>query len=119
MKNIAMIVRKPPYGDISAAEAVRHAMGAASDEIGVELVLLDGGVLLAKKGQQDAGGFMNLENAIGDAVELGVNIYADSESLTRHHLKTEDVADGVKITGWPEIAGLIGQTGRADQTMIF
>ncbi|MBI5140858.1 MAG: DsrE family protein [Nitrospirae bacterium] len=116
MKTIAMIVRKPPYGDINAAEAVRHAMGAASDEIGVNLILLDGGVFLARKGQQDTDGFMNLENAIGDAVELGVNVYADSESLAKRHVAPDCVASGVKITGWPEIAALIGQAG---QTMIF
>ena len=30
MSKIAMILRKAPYGDINAAEAVRHAMGGAS-----------------------------------------------------------------------------------------
>jgi len=51
MENIAMIVRKAPYGDINAAEAVRHALGAAADDIKTSLILLDSGVLLAKKGK--------------------------------------------------------------------
>lgn len=46
MSKIAMILRRSPYGDINAAEAVRHAMGGAADELAVSLVLVDGGVLL-------------------------------------------------------------------------
>ena len=51
MGNIAMILKRSPYGDINAAEAVRHALGAVSFEMSVDLILLDGGVLLAKKGR--------------------------------------------------------------------
>ncbi len=61
MGNVAMILKRSPYGDINAAEAVRHALGAVSFEMSVDLILMDGGVLLAKKGQDDAGtGFTNL-----------------------------------------------------------
>ena len=44
MSKIAMILRRAPYGDINAAEAVRHALGAVSDDIEVSLILVDGGV---------------------------------------------------------------------------
>lgn len=49
MEKIAMILRKPPYGDINAAEAVRHALGAVSGDIAVSLILVDGGVTLQEK----------------------------------------------------------------------
>ena len=55
MAAIAMILKRSPYGDINAAEAVRHALGAVTGELNVDLILVDGGVLLAKKGQDDTG----------------------------------------------------------------
>jgi sulfur relay (sulfurtransferase) DsrF/TusC family protein len=51
--------------DINSAEAVRHALGAVSGELSVDLTLVDGGVLLAKKGQDDTEtGLTNLEGAL-------------------------------------------------------
>jgi hypothetical protein len=73
MANVAMILKRSPYGDINAAEAVRHALGAVSFEISVNLILVDGGVLLAKKGQDDSGtGFTNLEATLKDCLDMGV-----------------------------------------------
>lgn len=63
MSKIAMILRKAPYGDINAAEAVRHAMGGAADELSVSLVLVDSGVLLARKGQDDTGQVLQILKA--------------------------------------------------------
>ena len=41
MESIAMVLRKPPYGDINAAEAVRHALGAFNNEEKVSLIMVD------------------------------------------------------------------------------
>jgi predicted peroxiredoxin len=117
MGNIAMILKKAPYGDINAAEAVRHAMGAAADERSVDLILVDGGVLLARKGQDEEGsGFTNLEAALKDCIDLGVDVYADRASLREQHMESADVVDGVKVASSAEIAGL---TQEAKITMIF
>jgi len=43
MSNVAMILKRSPYGDINAAEAVRHALGAVSFEMTVDLILVDAG----------------------------------------------------------------------------
>lgn len=117
MGHIAMILRKPPYGDINAAEAVRHALGAVSGDWSVSLILVDGGVLLAKKGQDDTGtGFTNLESTLKDCVEMGVDVYADHLSLALQSVKKEELPDGVRVTSESDIASLLKQ---ADQTMIF
>jgi predicted peroxiredoxin len=117
MGKIAMILRKPPYGDINAAEAVRHALGAASGDIEVSLVLVDGGVLLSRKGQDDTGtGFTNLESTLKDCVEMGVEVFADNLSLIDHGLKKEDIIEGVEIAGESDIAALLKE---ADTSMIF
>jgi tRNA 2-thiouridine synthesizing protein D len=117
MGKIAMILRKPPYGDINAAEAVRHALGAMSGDIAVSLILVDGGVQLAKKGQDDTGtGFTNLEATLKDCAEMGVEVFVDSLSLIEQDLKKEDIVEGVEVVSESAIAAVLIQ---ADSTMIF
>ena len=117
MAAIAMILKRSPYGDINAAEAVRHALGAVSFEMGVDLILADGGVLLAKKGQDDRGtGFTNLESTLQDCLDMGVSVYADTASLKAQRVAPNDLVEHVKIVGSKEIAGLLKE---AKATMIF
>ena len=117
MGNVAMILKRSPYGDINAAEAVRHALGAVSFEMGVDLILVAGGVLLAKKGQDDTGtGFTNLESALKDCVDMGVSVYADIASLKAQGVASNDLVENVKLVGAREIAGLMKD---ARSTMIF
>ena len=117
MSKIAMILRKAPYGDINAAEAVRHAMGGAADELSVSLVLVDSGVLLARKGQDDTGtGFTNLEGVLKDCIDMGVEVYADKTSVREQHLEMADILNGVKVVNGAEIAEAVKE---AKTTMIF
>lgn len=117
MGKIAMILRKPPYGDINAAEAVRHALGGASDDLPVDLILVDGGVLLAKKGQDEAGtGFTNLGSVLKDCLDMGVAVSADELSLRDHHMEGADMLEGVRIATGTEIARMVRE---ASSTVIF
>lgn len=117
MNKVAMILRKAPYGDINAAEAIRHSLGGVADGLNIVLLLVDGGVLTAKKGQSEVGtGFTNLETALKDCLEMGVEVYADKSSLKEQYLDLEDLIDGVKVVNSHEIAGIIKES---DVTMIF
>jgi tRNA 2-thiouridine synthesizing protein D len=117
MSNVVMILKRSPYGDINAAEAVRHALGAMTFEMSADLILVDGGVLLAKKGQDDTGtGFTNLESTLKDCLEMGVSVYADVASLRAHRVADHDLVETVKQVGTKEIVGLIKE---ANTTMIF
>jgi predicted peroxiredoxin len=117
MAAVAMILKRSPYGDINAAEAVRHALGAVSFEMSVDLILVDGGVLLAKKGQDDTGtGFTNLESTLKDCLEMGVSVYADIVSLKTQRIAAHDLVESVKLVGGKEIAGMLKE---AKATMIF
>ena len=117
MENIAMVVRKAPYGDISAAEAVRHALGAVADDLKTSLILLDSGVLLAKK-KQNVGstGFTNLGSTLMACIEMGAEVYADKESLTDCSLDPADLVEGIKVVEAAEITRLIKE---AKTTFIF
>ncbi len=117
MGKIAMILRRAPYGDINAAEAVRHAMGGVADDLEIDMILVDGGVFLAKKGQDDTGtGFTNLEGSLKDCIDMGVNVYADKASVREQNLEQSDLVDGVRMINATEMAGLVQE---AKTTMIF
>jgi uncharacterized protein involved in oxidation of intracellular sulfur len=117
MGNVAMILKRSPYGDINAAEAVRHALGAASGELSVDLILMDGGVMLAKKGQDDSGtGFTNLGDTLKDCLDMGIPVYADDVSMKMQCVGPEDLVEGIKVVSSKEIAGLVKE---AKTTMLF
>ncbi len=117
MGDIAMILKRSPYGDINAAEAVRHALGGVAGELDVDLILVEGGVFLAKKGQDDRGtGFTNLEGALRDCIDMGVKVYADKASIREQQLDSADIIDGVKVANAMQVAELIHN---AKTTMIF
>ncbi len=117
MKKIAIILRKPPYGDINAAEAVRHALGAVSDELEVALVMFDGGVHTGRKNQNAEGTEVtNLGAVIKDCIDMGVSVYAEKASLRNEVLDEKDVIEGIKVVNGTELAGIIKE---ADSTLIF
>ncbi len=117
MEHIAMILRKPPYGDISAAEAVRHALGGVSGEFKVSLIMTDGGVLLSKKGQDETGtGFTNLGAALQDCIDMDVEVFVEQFSLMENKISDVDIIEGVKVASMDEIAQILK---KADSTMIF
>jgi sulfur relay (sulfurtransferase) DsrF/TusC family protein len=97
MDNLLVILRKPPYGVINAAEAVRHAGGASSADYKATLYLIDSGVYTAKK-NQDTGstGFTGL----GESLKLlseEMDIYANKDSLKEYNLNENDLIEDVKI----------------------
>lgn len=114
---VAMMLTKPPYGNVHAAEAVRHAMGALAEQINVSLLLVDGGVLLSKKGQQGAeSGYTNLGESVGDLIDMGGEIFIDKSSVREFGLDAGDLIDNVKIVSSHEISDVVST---ADKTMIF
>lgn len=114
MKKAAIILRKPPYGDINASEAIRHAMGSISEEIETFIILIDGGVLLAKKGQSETGtGFTNLETALMDSIDMGAQVYADMSSVKEHDIDPSEIVQGVRLANGHEVADIIQQAKAA------
>jgi sulfur relay (sulfurtransferase) DsrF/TusC family protein len=97
MDSLLVILRKPPYGVIDAAEAVRHAGAASGFDYKATLYLIDGGVYAAKKNQEAGNsGFTGL----GESLELlseEMDIYACKNSLVECGLKEDDLIEGVTV----------------------
>ncbi|HTZ17198.1 MAG TPA: DsrE family protein [Dissulfurispiraceae bacterium] len=117
MGSICIILRRPPYGTVDAAEAIRHALGGVTEEMGTQLLLVDGGVNAARNGQDPAStGYASIEEGIRDCIDMGVEVSVDGESLKAAGMGPQDLIDGAKILDGPEIAAIIKDAGT---TMIF
>ena len=117
MNSISIISRRPPYGTADASEAVRHALGGVTDDMAVKLILVDGGVAIAKKGQStDSTEYLNMESGVVDCIDMGAEIYADKMSMEEVCLEVKDLVEGIRISNSAEIADIIRNS---DTTMIF
>ena len=117
MGSISIILRRPPYGTVDASEAIRHSLGGITEDMSVKLILVDGGVNTARKGQNtDSTEYLNMESGIIDCIAMGADVYADRSSLEQAHLESSDLAEGVRILNSSEIADIISNS---DTTMIF
>lgn len=114
---ISIILRKPPYGSVDAAEAIRHALGGITEDMTVNLVLLDGGVNAARR-QQDTTGtdYLSAENGVNDCIEMGAEVYADRKSLDQEKISDSDLTEGARKAGAAEIAQVLRES---DTVMIF
>ncbi len=117
MGAISIILRKPPYGSVDAAEAVRHALGGVTEDLTVSLVLVDGGVHAARAGQDTSGSeFVSIADGIRDCIDMGVTVYVERLSLKDEQIDASELIDGVNVSGSHEIAEVIGDSAT---TMIF
>ncbi len=116
MDNLLVILRRPPYGVVNAAEAIRHAGGAKTFDYGPKLFLIDSGVCLAKKGQNTGdSGFTNLGENL-DLLSGEMEIYADEESLKEYRINPEDLVEGVKVVNEEALRQALRE---AQSVMIF
>ncbi len=117
MAGISIILRKPPYGSIEAPEAVRHALGAATQNLEARLILLDGGIQAARKEQDISDtAYLSVENGIRDCIDMGAEVCTDEASLKQEHLSADDIVEGVAVKSGPEIAKVIADS---NTVMIF
>jgi len=117
MGSICIVLRRPPYGTVDASEAIRHSLGGITEDMSVKLILVDGGVNTAKKGQNtDSTEYLNMESGIVDCIEMGAEVYADNMSMVEACLEARDLIEGVRISNSSEIADIIRNS---DTTMIF
>ncbi len=117
MAKVSIVLRRPPYGTVDAAEAVRHALGGITNDFDVNLILVDGGIHAARRDQDVSS---TVYSAIGseiiDCIDMGVNVYADSASADAMQVRYADIIDGIRL----EEPQILSEMLRASDTvMIF
>lgn len=117
MGTVCIMLRRPPYGAVDAAEALRHALGGVTEEMAVNLILVDGGVQAARAAQDTAGSeYASIAEGIRDCIDMGVAVYAERLSLKDQGLDVSELIGGVVVAGSHEIAEVIRDS---DTTMVF
>lgn len=126
-KSICIIVRKPPYGSMEAAEAIRHINGALSAGLETRVVFVGDGVYVAAA-NQDAGpaGWTSLSEALEHSVSSGAKLrdgsvnwpstYAHAPSLAERGLAAERLVKGVQPASDAETAELLAHS---ESTLVF
>lgn len=89
--SLCILLRHPPYGQIHAAEAIRHLGGALSEGIETSLVLLDDGVYLARDEQNTSGtNWTPLVPALTKAMAKGAQVFMHTPSAQARGLLSDD-----------------------------
>jgi uncharacterized protein involved in oxidation of intracellular sulfur len=95
---LCILLRRPPYGQIHAAEAIRHLGGALAEGIQTNLVLIDDGVYVARDGQNANGtDWTALIPALAKAMAKGARVWVHTPSAReRGLLKDEHFIIGIE-----------------------
>ena len=91
MKNsLAILIRRPPYRQIHAAEAVRHMGGALGEGIQTTVLLVDDGVYVARDGQNVGDtGYTSLVEPLAKGIAKGARVLAHTPSAQARGLLNE------------------------------
>ncbi|MBI5031885.1 MAG: DsrE family protein [Chloroflexi bacterium] len=89
--SLAILIRRSPYGQIHAAEAIRHLGGALGEGIQTSVVLVNDGVYVARDGQ-DVGNtaWTPLIPPLAKAIAKGARVYVHTPSAQARGLLNDE-----------------------------
>jgi uncharacterized protein involved in oxidation of intracellular sulfur len=115
---LCILLRRPPYGQIYAAEAIRHMGGALAEGIQTNLVLVDDGVYVARDGQNaSATNWTPLIPALAKVMAKGARVWVHTPSArARGLLKDEHFIIGTEPLDDAQLAGMLAGS---DAVMVY
>ncbi len=101
-RSICILVSQPPYGNVAAAEAVRHISGALAEGFAVVAALVDDGVWLSRAGHRAGhSGFTPLSGALHAVLHPvsspAPRVVVHRPSLDQRELSPTDLVSGVEL----------------------
>jgi sulfur relay (sulfurtransferase) DsrF/TusC family protein len=111
---LCILVHRPPYGGIHAAEAVRHLNGATAHGLGATALLLGDGVYVARAGQDPGTAGWTalssaLEDTLGHAGEGYPRLWVDGASLRARGIPTDSLIPGAAVVHEHAIAHAVAE----------
>ncbi|OGB93696.1 MAG: hypothetical protein A3H39_18305 [candidate division NC10 bacterium RIFCSPLOWO2_02_FULL_66_22] len=111
---LCILIHRPPYGGIHAAEAVRHLNGAAAQGLEATAILVGDGVYVARTGQDPgATGWTALspalEEAVGGAAAGSPRLLVDEASLQSRGLHVASLIPGATVADEQAVADALAQ----------
>jgi len=124
VNSLCIVIRKGPYGSVSAAEAVRHLIGAVHAGLSVHAVLVDDGVYLARQGQDPGDtGWTSLSDALRQPLGSGAAGPSSSACAYVHRPSAEtrgldhlDLGPGVELIDDTQLEAVLTSS---DALLIF
>lgn len=115
--NPLIIVNDPPYDSERAYNALRLAIELAKrPDVAVRVFLMGGAVACAKRGQQTAKGYFNVENMLRALVSQGGEVALCGSCMDARGLPESDVVDGTHRGSMQQLADW---TIMADRVITF
>jgi tRNA 2-thiouridine synthesizing protein C len=110
---VAVLMRKAPYGSVYTAEGFRSMMGIGVFELDISAIFVDDGVYALVKGQDPSGLDMK---ALGDGFSMlpdfGVTrFYVHDQSLSERGLTVDDLVIDVEVVDDAGVARLLESCG--------
>jgi sulfur relay (sulfurtransferase) DsrF/TusC family protein len=119
MKNsLCILMRRPPYGQIQDAEALRHLGGALAEQLNACAVLVDDGVYAARDGQDCTGtSWTALSPVWSQHLAKGACLYVHAPSARARGLLTDaQLVSGVELLEDDALAQLLAD---CDAVMVY
>jgi len=111
---VAVLMRKAPYGSVYTAEGFRTLMGIAVFEMDIRVVCVDDGVYALVKGQNPTKLDMKpLGDGFPALAEFGVkDFYVHDQALTERGLTVDDLVVPVQAVSSAQIAQILQESGK-------
>lgn len=117
MPQLLWILNDPPYGTERSYNGLRHATVMAKEaECTVRIFLMADAVACARRGQQTANGYYNLERMLQVLVRQGAQCGACGTCMDARGLGEADVIAGVHRSTMAELSTW---TLEADQVLVY
>lgn len=113
-ERLCILIHRPPYGGIQAAEAVRHLNGAAAQGVEATAILTGDGVYVARAGQDPGStGWTALSPALEEALKRTKTGYprllVDEASLRERGVPPASLIPGAAVADEGAIAQALVQ----------
>jgi sulfur relay (sulfurtransferase) DsrF/TusC family protein len=106
--NQCVIIRHPSYGREDAFAAIRMAIIGQNSDLPTSLVLCEDGIWNAVQDQwSEAIEMPSNEDQLMDALQVGVKVIVDSDSLEERGLTPDDLIEGVTVVPCQEMAEVV------------
>jgi tRNA 2-thiouridine synthesizing protein C len=114
MSEVAVLMRKAPYGSVYTAEGFRTLMGIAVFEMPISVIFLDDGVYaLVARQAPDKLDMKPLGDGFPMLTEFDVKrFYVHDTSLAERGLSTEDLVMDVEVISGEQIAEILASAGK-------
>lgn len=117
MSTVTVVIQNAPYAeDNKAWHALRFSGAALSEDMDVQLHLMDKGVEVGRKHHQVPAGVVNLEELLSELIECGLVVRACGMAVDDCEITEDELITGIEKGSMKALANWVKHS---DQVMVF